>query len=333
MNKLLVIRFSAIGDVALSVLAVRALREAYPDLDITVVTREHLLCLFEDIPNLSFFMVPHHPEWEDRLELIRQLQGNKFDAVADLQNTFTSRTLCRVIACSGCRVERFDRCRKPLRKLTKHRPGAEPVREEALRFLDVFARLGYPVNPPVVKRKTLPVPEVFGPKAGRWVGLAPFTTKLTKMYPLDSAAEVVRRLHDEFDKVFIFSGANAEQHFCEEMTRLYPRVETVYGRTNLAGEVALISNLDVLVCAAGATMHMARLTGAPIVALWGGTHPDCGYGAYGADPKRDYLQLDLPCRPCSAFGEGYCHREDYACLNRLTPDMILDKVHDVVGKK
>ncbi len=311
----------------------RALREAYPDLDITVVTREHLLCLFEDIPNLSFYMVPHHPEWEDRLELIRQLQGNKFDAVADLQNTFTSRTLCRVIACSGCRVERFDRCRKPLRKLTKHRPGAEPVREEALRFLDVFARLGYPVNPPVVKRKTLPVPEVFGPKEGRWVGLAPFTTKLTKMYPLDSAAEVVRRLHDEFDKVFIFSGANAEQHFCEEMTRLYPRVETVYGRTNLAGEVALISNLDVLVCAAGATMHMARLTGAPIVALWGGTHPDCGYGAYGADPKRDYLQLDLPCRPCSAFGEGYCHREDYACLNRLTPDMILDKVHDVVGKK
>ena len=208
MNKLLVIRFSAIGDVALSVLAVRALREAYPDLDITVVTREHLLCLFEDIPNLSFFMVPHHPEWEDRLELIRQLQGNKFDAVADLQNTFTSRTLCRVIACKGSRVERFDRCRKPLRKLTKHRPGAEPVREEVLRFLDVFARLGYPVNPPVVKRKTLPVPEVFGPKAGRWVGLAPFTTKLTKMYPLDSAAEVVRRLHDEFDKVFIFSGAH-----------------------------------------------------------------------------------------------------------------------------
>lgn len=317
----------------MSVLAVRALREAYPDLDITVVTREHLLCLFEDIPNLSFFMVPHHPEWEDRLELVQQLQGNKFDAVADLQNTFTSRTLCRVIACKGSRVERFDRCRKPLRKLTKHRPGAEPVREEVLRFLDVFARLGYPVNPPVVKRKTLPVPEVFGPKEGRWVGLAPFTTKLTKMYPLDSAAEVVRRLHDEFDKVFIFSGANAEQHFCEEMTRLYPRVETVYGRTNLAGEVALISNLDVLVCAAGATMHMARLTGAPIVALWGGTHPDCGYGAYGANPERDYLQLDLPCRPCSAFGEGYCRREDYACLNRLTPDMILDKVHDVVGKK
>ena len=333
MNKLLVIRFSAIGDVALSVLAVRALREAYPDLDITVVTREHLLCLFEDIPNLSFYMVPHHPEWEDRLELVQQLKGNKFDAVADLQNTFTSRTLCRVIACRGCRVERFDWCRKPLRKLTKHRPGAEPVREEVLRFLDVFARLGYPVNPPAVKRKTLPVPEVFGPKKGRWVGLAPFTTKLTKMYPLDSAAEVVRRLHDEFDKVFIFSGANAEQHFCEEMTRLYPRVETVYGRTTLAGEVALISNLDVLVCAAGATMHMARLTGAPIVALWGGTHPDCGYGAYGANPERDYLQLDLPCRPCSAFGEGYCRREDYACLNRLTPDMILDKVHDVVGKK
>ena len=333
MNKLLVIRFSAIGDVALSVLAVRALRETYPDLDITVVTREHLLCLFEDIPNLSFFMVPHHPEWEDRLELIRQLRSGKFDAIADLQNTFTSRILCRMVAFGSTRVERFDRCRKQLRDLTKHRPGAKPVREEVLRFLDVFARLGYPVNPPVVKRKTLPVPEVFGPKKGRWVGLAPFTTKLTKMYPLDSAAEVVRRLHEEFDKVFIFSGSNAEQHFCEEMTSLYPGVETVYGRTNLAGEVALISNLDVLVCAAGATMHMARLTGAPIVALWGGTHPACGYGAFGADPERDYLQLDLPCRPCSAFGEGYCHREDYACLNRLTPDMILDKVHDVVGKK
>ena len=332
MKKLLVIRFSAIGDVALSVLAVRALREAYPGLDITIVTREHLLCLFEEIPGLSYYMVPHHPEWEDRWELIRQLRAGGFDGIADLQNNFTSRVLCGWLSRKNTRVERFDRCRKQLKKLTRHLPGAEPVRNEVLRFLDVFERLGFPVPPPVVERKVLPVPEVFGPKEGRWVGVAPFTTKLTKMYPLDSAAEVVRRLQEEFDKVFIFSGANAEQHFCEEMTQLYSNVETVYGRTNLAGETALISNLDVLVCAAGATMHMARLTGAPIVALWGGTHPDCGYGAYGADPKRDYLQLDLPCRPCSAFGEGYCRREDYACLNRLTPDSVMDKVHEMVGK-
>lgn len=333
MNKLLIIRFSAIGDVVLTVHAVRALRAKYPSLEITIATREHLLCLFESIGDLKFFMMPKHPSLNDCLGLYRQLRGESFDAIADLQSDANSHLLCTMLRRGSMQVEHFDREKRALRLLTSHKSSA-PVRNEVLRFLDVFARLGLSVEAPPVVRTLLPVPAEFGgEKTGRWVGIAPFTTKLTKMYPLDRAEEVVRLLCERFDKVFIFSGPDAEQHFCEQMRQLYPeKVEMVYGRTNLAGEVALISNLDLLVTAAGATMQMSTLTGAPLLALWGGTHPDCGYGAYGADPAENYLQLDLPCRPCSAFGEGCCRREDYACLNRITPAMVMKRVEEMTKK-
>jgi ADP-heptose:LPS heptosyltransferase len=133
--------------------------------------------------------------------------------------------------------------------------------------------------------------------------------------------------------VFIFSGPGNEKDFSENMEGLYNNVVAVSGKTDLSGETALISNLDVLVTMDSATMHMATLTGAPFLAVWGGTHPATGYSAYGADWDRNYIQLELPCRPCSSYGEGKCRFGDFRCLAGISPEMILSKVEILLGKK
>ena len=96
------------------------------------------------------------------------------------------------------------------------------------------------------------------------------------------------------------------------------------------GEVALISNMDVLVTMDSSAMHMASLTGAPFVALWGGTHPAIGYSAYGADPEKNYIQLDMHCRPCSTYGEGKCIYGDYRCLSGISPETVMEKIDRVL---
>lgn len=345
MGGILILRLSAIGDVAMTVHAVRALRAAYPDLPITIGTRERLSGFFNDVPNVQFLYFPKQAGFKELRSYVSAAKASKFDYVADLQSNLRTGYIRFMLALSGCKVAYY--AQKSVAKWRIKRrffKRLQPVRNNVLRFCDVFAKLGFPVPDPKIVRKVLPVPSCFGTKgsgsdglgsnasngsnakAATWIGIAPFSRKEKKIYPLDSCSELIRLVSLRFDKVFVFSGPGEELNYCERMMRLYPNVETVFGRTDLAGETALISNLDALVTMDSATMHMATLTGAPFVAVWGGTHPATGYSAYGADWDKNYVQLDMPCRPCSSYGEGNCRFGDFRCLRNISPFAILSKI-------
>ena len=96
------------------------------------------------------------------------------------------------------------------------------------------------------------------------------------------------------------------------MERAHPNVTALYGRVKLAGEIELIAGLDCLVSMDSLAMHLAALAATPVVSVWGATHPSLGFLGYGADP-RNVLQADMPCRPCSVFGNKPCRYGDYRC--------------------
>ena len=43
------------------------------------------------------------------------------------------------------------------------------------------------------------------------------------------------------------------------------------------------------------------------------------------------IQIDLPCRPCSLSGEKHCYRKDYACLQGITPEMVIEHINKVIS--
>ncbi len=334
MSKILVLRLSAIGDVAMTVHAIRTLRATYPDLKITMGIKERLAGFFYDIPNIDFLFFPKIAGLSELNKYIKDAKALKFDYVADLQSNLRTAIIRTSLRMSGCRVAAYDQMTYEKWKVKRSWPWKKditPVRSNVLRYCDVFGKLGFPVPVPKVVKKVLPLPKGFGPKNGIWIGIAPFSRKQKKIYPLDSCAELIRLLSLRCEKVFIFSGPGMEEKFCKGMMEIYPCVESVFGRTDFAGETALISNLDVLVTMDSATMHMATLTDAPFVAIWGGTHPATGYTAYGADWDKNYLQLDLACRPCSSYGEGGCRYGDYHCLGLISPDMVIEKIEALIG--
>lgn len=88
------------------------------------------------------------------------------------------------------------------------------------------------------------------------------------------------------------------------MERCYGNVTALCGRVKLAGEIDLIANLDCVVAMDSLVMHLASLTGTPVVSVWGATHPALGFLGYGTDPaevrmegvisaKDGHLTLDL----------------------------------------
>ena len=93
-----------------------------------------------------------------------------------------------------------------------------------------------------------------------------------------------------------------------------------------------MSRLKLLICMDSANMHFASLVGTPVLSIWGATHPYAGFYGY-RQPMENAIQLPLPCRPCSVFGEKPCYRGDWACMDKILPEMILDKVNQILKKR
>jgi len=76
---------------------------------------------------------------------------------------------------------------------------------------------------------------------------------------------------------------------------------------------------------------LASLTRTPVVSVWGATHPYCGFMGWKQDPA-NAVQLDLPCRPCSVFGNKPCRHGDYHCLADIDPATIVARVKAILDK-
>jgi ADP-heptose:LPS heptosyltransferase len=74
-----------------------------------------------------------------------------------------------------------------------------------------------------------------------------------------------------------------------------------------------------------ANMHLASLTATKVVSAWGATHPYAGFYGYNQSPDRA-VQVELPCRPCSIYGNKPCYRKNNECLEKITPQMIIEKI-------
>ncbi len=68
-----------------------------------------------------------------------------------------------------------------------------------------------------------------------------------------------------------------------------------------------------------------------MVSIWGATHHEFGFLGYGCDPS-DILEEDMPCRPCSVYGNRRCKYGDYRCLRAITPEIVVDKVDEVLAR-
>lgn len=337
MANLLVIRLSAIGDVAMTVPVIYSAARANPEDSFTVLTQSFLIPVFMNRPrNVNVIGINTKTTEKSLAGLLRfasALVKYDFDLVLDLHDVLRTMIIRTLFRLNGKRVFVVDKARKDRARLTdakdKRLKQLRPVIE---RYADVFRKAGLHYTESFASLyETLP-PDVSalepftGTKTGKWIGIAPFAKHRGKIYPIDEMEQVVAKLSEREDlTIFLFGGRGYEEAVLDQWAFEHPRVKSVVGKYSLDRELALISRLDLLLCMDSANMHFASLVGTRVLSIWGSTHPYAGFYGYHQDPK-DCIQLDLPCRPCSVFGQKPCHRGDWACMSRITPEQIVDKV-------
>lgn len=341
--KLLAIRLSALGDVAMTVPVIDTLAKQYQQLEITVLSKPFFAPLFAQMPaNVRFegVDVEQYQGITGLFRLFRKLKEEKYDIVADLHNVLRSKTIRFLFSLSGVRTAHIDKGRKEKKALVRPKHKAmHQLTSSFSRYEEIFRKLGYPVKTTFHsiygngKGDVSLFRTVAGTPDGRhWIGIAPFAAHKGKKLPEATAAALIQELgatHREW-KIFLFGGGKAERQLLENWAKDQPNVLSLAGKLKLNEELALISHLDVMVSMDSANMHLASLTGTPVVSVWGATHPFAGFMGWGQSTD-NAIQVELPCRPCSIFGNKPCLRKDYACLARITPQQIIKKIEKLAN--
>ncbi len=333
---ILVIRFSALGDVAMTVPVVYSLAHQYPWVRITVLSRPSVRPLFEHLaPNVGFMGADIRGEYKGVKglnSLYRRLLAKQFTAIADLHSVLRSDYLRMRFKLSRFKVAHIDKHRRGKRLLVAS-VGKQLVQQPTSfqNYADVFAKLGYPLH--LDFTSIFPSEDGVGhDKSAPWIGIAPFAAHKGKIYPVGKMEQVIARLIQSYPqgRIYLFGGGKEESAVMDEWMLRFPGVTNASAQLNgLSEELSLMSRLDVMVSMDSANMHLASLVNTPVVSIWGATHPYAGFMGWNQKESRA-VQLDLPCRPCSIYGNKPCARGDYACLENISPEMIVDQIKAVL---
>jgi len=342
---ILIIRFSSLGDVAMAVPVVYSLAMQYPKVRITVLSREYARSLFEDLaPNVHFMEADLKYEYngiKGLNALYRRLTAKNFTAIADFHNVLRSDYLRMRFNMGRYKVAHINKYRNGRRQLIAAE-GKLLVQQPTSfkKYADVLARLGYPVR--LDFRSIFPaeggnlnlLPAAVGPKKNfeQWIGIAPFAAHESKIYPPRLTLQAIRQLIAKYPhaRIFLFGRGERESStfpgWCSEL----PQLTDVSACTEtMQQELILMSHLYLMVSMDSANMHLASICGTPVVSIWGATHPYAGFMGWSQD-ETTAVQLDLPCRPCSIYGQKPCLRGDYACMRNISPEMVVEKVDDIL---
>lgn len=331
-KNILIIRLSALGDVAMTLPVVYSVAVAYPNKRFTVLTRPFFARLFINQPKnvevLTWDLVRGCKSIPNMFALINNLEKRDFDCIADMHNVLRSWLIDAYFIIRGKRVEMVDKMRNNRSALiSSHKTKAHP--NMADRYLDVFTRLGmssaltfkslfhnitpsHPFNIPTNS-----------------VGIAPFARYTNKTYPIEKMERVVALLNAKPINVFLFGSKGNEANIMRQWEEKYTHCRSLAGKYNIENELAIMSSLKVMVAMDSANQHLAAISGARVITIWGATTPACGFMGYGQQ-KQDSICSGKKCQPCSIAGSNICKEGTMSCLNDIQPEEIVTMIENII---
>ena len=340
-DNILIIRLSAMGDVAMTVPVILALTYKYPKLRLTVVSNAFFKPFFEGIENVNFY--PAHLKKEHKgikglYRLFKELKPENYSLVADLHNVIRSKVLDMLFSINGKKVVQIDKGRAEKKAITREENKAFGILKTThQRYADVFAKLGYPIelkNSDFLPKRTLSkeVQNILGNTAQKWLGIAPFAAHQGKMYPLDLMQSLIEELANTTNyKILFFGGGKKEVELLNNLESKYKNTVNLAGKFNFKDELAIISRLDAMLSMDSGNGHLAAMFGVAVITVWGVTHPYVGFNPYG-QPDENQIVADreqYPLIPTSVYGnkipEGY-----EEVMRTIKPKTIINRIKAIL---
>jgi heptosyltransferase-2 len=321
----LVVRFSAIGDILLITPLLRAIRTRHPGSRIAVLTKAQYVPLLRHNPHVN--EVLGVAPGEGLRAVAERIRSVQYTHLLDLHGNLRSRLLRRLAP--GPWRSYAKRWWQRTLLITVKRDTYRvdiPVAEryfEAAADLDLVPDGGPPdffLGEAADAEAAERLADLHMGRDRPLVAMAPGAAHATKRWPLDHWVDLARRMTPTGADVVLLGGPDDAELANEIARRAGVCVGSLAGALGLQETGAVIRRAEVLISGDTGVMHMATGVGTPVVALFGPTVRQFGFFPYRS--AAGVVELDLPCRPCSAHGTARCPLGHHRCMRQMVPDLV-----------
>ncbi len=318
--KILIIRFSSIGDIVLTSPVIRCLKQQLPDSEIHYLTKTHYSQIIEGNPFVSkIYAIESSVK-----EVIASLQSEKYDAIIDLHNNIRSRQVTSALKVKAFRYnkqsfKRFLLTRFKLNLLHNHVVDRYFTAVAPLNVINDGKGLDYFIP----EKDEVPVQQLpFTHLAGYCVivvGAKHFTKQIpmVKLEELCSKIKIPILLLGGPDDVYLGLQLENKDHF---------KISSACGRYNINQSAAVIRRAKYIITPDTGMMHIAAAFNKRIISIWGGTEKRLGFTPYLVNNSTSVIieNNQLSCRPCHRFGLDKCPKGHFKCMMDLDMQKVVD---------
>jgi lipopolysaccharide heptosyltransferase II len=342
-KKILVIRFSSLGDIILATPLLRVLHIRFPSSRIDFVVRKEYAELIRNNRNLS-----HLYEFDARTgmtglhKLRHQLRAEHYDLVIDIHNSLRSRYLRWMLGVN--KVVVFSKhlfARTILIRFKKnfyHRVISvadryiEPVQQFGIENDGQGLELAIPEEiraQTAVKMKSMEIQT-----GKRMIGFCPSAKHATKCWPQDRFKELGVKLSKELNATILLFGGMQDKEKCSAIAQGINLSGGEGSARDLSGELSILESAvameacDLIVTNDTGLMHVASAMKKKVVAIFGPTVREFGFFPVGKD-QVVLERLNLSCRPCSHIGGTSCPEGHFRCMNEIQVEEVIRSIQAI----
>ncbi|SHI62118.1 ADP-heptose:LPS heptosyltransferase [Hymenobacter daecheongensis DSM 21074] len=328
--KILVLRFSSIGDIVLTTPVVRALRQQVPGAQVHFATKPAYRGLVANNPHVAKV----HCLTGSLNELVAELRAEQFDYIVDLHNNLRTRLIKLQL---GVKSSSFDKLNAQKWLLVNLKVNRLPPVHIVERYLAAAAPLGVrddghgldyfiPAQDEVTIATALPAAFQTG-----YVAFAIGAQHATKRLPTERIIELCRQLQRP---IVLLGGPEDAATGNEIVAALQPSGDensqlpnfttsplyNACGKFNLNQSASLVRQAQLVISHDTGLMHIAAAFGKEIISIWGNTVPEFGMYPFRTE-FRVWEVRGLDCRPCSKIGYAKCPRGHFRCMRDIQFDL------------
>lgn len=343
MNKILIYRFSAMGDVLMLLPVLKGILDSNKEVDVYLLTQENFFPFFEGMDRLHLIsgdIKNKHRGFGGLLSLSRSIKSSvNPDIVVDLHRVIRTYVLDVFFFLFGFKVFLFKKgtLEKMVNiKLRKRRELSNTVE----RYAKIFRKIGLSfemADPSLFQVYSGALPEHrFFSENKTIVGIAPFAKHRQKIWGFDKVDDLIHRINTSLSCNIILFGGGAELKLLKKLTDKYSNCFISADYFSLKDEIKVVHRLSVMISMDSANMHLGAMAGIPVVSVWGATHPSLGFAPYkqSEDNIIQYSGDLLTCRPCSVYGNRKCKfGDDIRCMNYVSVEDVSRRVFEIVANR
>jgi ADP-heptose:LPS heptosyltransferase len=313
--KILVVRFSSIGDIVLTSPVVRMLKKQLNS-EVHFLTKSAYVSLLKNNPYIdSVYQIDASIN-----EVIGDLKKENYDYVIDLHNNLRTQILKFKL---GVPSRSFNKLNMEKFMLTTFKMDSIPKVHIVDRYLDTVLHLG-------IKNDNEGLDFFLSAKDEVDVSCFPnnYTAFViggqhaTKILPTKKIISIIKNI----DKPVLLIGGPEDGYRGEEIAKACDKVVNTCGKYSVLASASLIKQAEMVITHDTGMMHIAAAFGQKIYSVWGNTVPEFGMYPYKASASSKRIEVqNLSCRPCSKIGYSKCPKGHFKCMQEIDENLFLSE--------